>query len=651
MCGIVGVVRLRDHRVDDSDKVAVRRMAAAIIHRGPDGYGEHVHDGVMFAMRRLSIIDLVGGKQPLFNESGTVAVVANGEIYNHQSLRRELEISGHRFRTHSDCETIVHAYEEYGDECVSRLRGMFAFALHDMRRGCVLLARDRLGEKPLYLAQVGGSLLFASELRAVLASGQVQTEFDPSSLFTFFHYGYIPEPHTAIVGVRKLPAGEMVVVSTVDGSLQSRRYWSLADVKPRLASPADVAAVVDEVSRFITGADVPVGVALSGGLDSGAIAVLAAAHSKERLHAFTVGYDEDTSSDETAEARRVAEHAGIHFHSIRLQTQDVIDTYPETLWLKDDPNSDIAGPGYLAVMRAAHQAGVPVLLVGQGGDELFWGYPWLVEAARRTRSRMDGLGSVVSTWLGYAMDRQWTSQSLPFRSLNRARQLATDIVKLMADVSRLGETGVRPLGYDTLADYQAAQAAGGSFFGHDFLGKVEVAQPYEIMDRREIREAPPEAGLIQFVCDTYLRENGLAQADRLSMSSSIEVRVPLVDYRLAELAYGHQLAAGPRVEADKGLLKAAFADVCPRWMLDRPKRGFTPPAASWNARIHRRYAPLLKDGILVGYGVLAAAAATRIAQRSSVARRVPQLHRDAVALELWCRQIVAGAPLAQREAG
>jgi len=642
MCGISGFIALDGKPAAPGRAAAVRTIALALTHRGPDCYGEYVETSVCFAMRRLSIVDVAGGRQPLFNEDGSVAVVANGEIYNHAELRRELEHLGHRFGSRSDCETIVHAYEEYGEKCVEKLRGMFAFALHDKRRGIVLMARDRLGEKPLYLAEANGGLFFASELRALLASDEVRTTFDPSSLLTFFHYGYIPEPHTAIIGVRKLPAGHCLSIRCVDGRTRSWQYWSFAELKPRLAAPGEVAAAVDEISRFITGADVPVGIALSGGLDSGAIAVLAAAHSKERLHAFTVGYDERTPGDETAEARRVAEHAGIVFHAVLLQTRDVVASYPETLWLKDDPNSDIAGPGYLAVMRAARAAGVPVLLLGQGGDELFWGYPWLVEAARRTRARATSVPAVLRTWASYAFDRRWSSQSLPRRLLNRSRQFAADAESLAKDL--VGRPS-RPLFLDTLPGFNAAGAAEKSFFPAGFMRSVDRERPFEPLNRPEVRHAAPEAALLQLICDTYLRENGLAQADRLAMSASVEVRVPLVDYRLAELSYAHQLAAGPRIAGNKQLLREAFAGICPPWLLERPKRGFTPPVASWNAGIHSRYAPLLKDGLLVGLGVVSGDAAAGIASRR-LASRVPQLHRDAVALELWCRQITAGAPLA-----
>ncbi|MFM8890676.1 MAG: asparagine synthetase B family protein, partial [Planctomycetia bacterium] len=248
MCGITGIVRSRTAEATWHSPDVLRRMADSMLHRGPDGYGEHVTPEVALAMRRLSIIDLSGGQQPLFSEDGSVALVANGEIYNHRPLRAELEALGHRFRSHSDCETIVHAYEEFGDACVTRLRGMFAFALHDTRRRRVLLARDRLGEKPLYLANVSGCLVFASELRSLLASGIVPVRFDASSLYTFFHYGYIPEPHTAIAGVRKLPAGHLLAISLDDGAETLSRFWSLHDAPPRRASVEEASALVQEIA-------------------------------------------------------------------------------------------------------------------------------------------------------------------------------------------------------------------------------------------------------------------------------------------------------------------------------------------------------------------------------------------------------------------
>lgn len=643
MCGIVGIVRTIGADATWESGDVLRRMAGAMVHRGPDGYGEHLAGNVAIAMRRLSIIDISGGRQPLYGEDGSVALVANGEIYNHRRLRSELEGLGHRFHSHSDCETIVHAYEEFGESCVTRLRGMFAFALHDTRRRRLLLARDRLGEKPLYLARIAGGLIFSSELRSLLASGLVPVGFDKSSLYTYFHYGYIPEPHTAIAGVNKLPAGHLLSISTDDGAETLTRYWSIHDTPPRRASVEEVSELVEDISTFITDADVPVGISLSGGLDSGSLAVLAARKTTKRLHAFTVGYHEATASDETADARRIAEHAGLLFHPLTLETNDVVSEFAETIWLKDDPNHDPAGPGYRAVMRAARKEGVPVILVGQGSDELFWGYPWLVEAARRSRARIGGAAAFIGCWWRILASRHAGTRPLVKRWVNRVRSFAGhDWRRLLSDATARGS---RPLFYDTQHSFQAVHRAG-DFFTASLLAGIDANRPFELLDRPEIRSANPEAALIQLICDTYLRENGLAQTDRLSMASSIEARVPFVDYKLAELAYAHQRASGSEIAADKRLLRDSFATTVPTWLLKQPKRGFVPPVARWNTAIYRRYAHLVEDGLLVGGGILQGETGRRIATAAPDDRRMPARYRDAVILELWCRQIEAGRPLA-----
>lgn len=643
MCGITGIVRPRTSEATWDSAGMLQRMADSMVHRGPDGHGEHLAPGVSLAMRRLSIIDLTGGQQPFFSEDGSVALVANGEIYNHRRLRAELEALGHRFRSHSDCETIAHAYEEFGDACVTRLRGMFAFALHDSRRRRVLLARDRLGEKPLYLANVSGCLLFASELRSLLASGIIPTGFDASSLYTFFHYGYIPEPHTAITSVRKLPAGHLLSISLDDGAESLTRYWSLHDVVPRRTSAEEASTLVEEIAGFITDADVPVGIALSGGLDSGSLAVLAARRTSKRLHAFTVGYQEATASDETVDAKRIAEHAGVSFHPLTLSTDEVVSEFAETLWHKDDPNHDPAGPGYRAVMRAARREGVPVLLVGQGGDELFWGYPWLVEAARRSRARISGPRVFLECWSRILASRHTGTRPSVKRWVNRLRSfLGHDWQRILADATCRDR---RPLFYESLHAFQAVHRSQ-DFFAASFLAKIDATRPFELLDRPEIQSVNPEAALIQLICDTYLRENGLAQTDRLSMASSIEARVPFVDYRLAELAYAHQRARGSEIDVDKRLLRQGFSSAVPSWLLRQPKRGFVPPVARWNAAIYARHAHLVEDGVLVGNGVLNGAVARRIASAPGADRRLPARFRDAVVLEVWCRQMEAGGPLA-----
>ncbi|MBM4021703.1 MAG: asparagine synthase (glutamine-hydrolyzing) [Planctomycetes bacterium] len=642
MCGICGAIGMPAQQGND----AAERMAEAMTHRGPDDEGLHRVDSVVFRMRRLSIQDIKGGKQPLYNEDSTIALVANGEIYNHRSLRATLEGLGHRFRTRSDCETIVHAYEQYGEGFLSHLRGMFAIAIHDIARGRVVLARDRLGEKPLYYAETKTGLLFASELRAMLASGSVPPTFDRGSLHAFFRYGFIPEPQTAIAGLQKLLAAHSLTIDLGTGRTQLRRYWSFQDAGHRRADAAIVGAAFNEITSFITDADVPVGIALSGGLDSGAIAISAASHTSKNLHAFTVGYDDDEGTDETNVAHQVARHAGLSFHPVSLKTADVVASYPETLWLKDDPIQDIAGPCYLALARAARAADVPVLLLGLGNDELFWGYPWVAEAARRSRALRDGWGQVLRTWWRYAASRAIQHPRFERRLARRIFAVGADCRNLAVDLLAVPHT-LRF--YDTLADYRRVDSAAGSFFTRTLLQDVDPLRQSHLTSRPDILAAPPEAAILQLICETYLRENGLTQSDRLTMAASVEARVPFVDYRLAELAYAHQVAMGSHIDDDKRLFRESVRSICPPWLTNRPKRGFTPPVMTWKQAIYRRYASLVEDGVLVTREIITPSAGRRVAAAATNCRNLPALYHDAVALELWSRQILAGRVFSQDE--
>lgn len=366
MCGICGVVSAAP--LTETERAQVRAMNASLRHRGPDGAGEFVHARVALAMRRLSIIDLTGGGQPLFNEDRSLALIANGEIYNDLELRAGLIARGHSFRSGSDCETILHLYEDYGPDCVRHLRGMFAFALWDAGQRRLMLARDRMGEKPLYLVEHAGQLWFASELRALLTAGVAELSLDPNAIDHYFHFQYVPEPATPLQGVRKLDAAELCLVETDPWRICERRYWCMEDSPPLEGNPATrLRERLVEVSRLVVRADVPVGVALSGGLDSSAVAALAAVHYPGTLHAFSVGYPGRPASDERADARALAQHLELHYHEVELETSELVAHFPTLVDAQDDPIADIAGLGYASLSCRARECGVPVLLQGQGG--------------------------------------------------------------------------------------------------------------------------------------------------------------------------------------------------------------------------------------------------------------------------------------------
>ncbi|HYP52420.1 MAG TPA: asparagine synthase (glutamine-hydrolyzing), partial [Pyrinomonadaceae bacterium] len=340
MSGISGLISRERITPDDAARVAA--MSRALVHRGPDGAGEHRAPHVALAARRLSVIDLEGGSQPLYNADRTLSLVANGEIYNHVELRQRLTPLGHRFTTQSDCEAILHAYAEYGLDCVNHLRGMFAFALWDGARRRLVLARDPLGEKPLYLYERDGRLLFASEMKSLLRSGCVPFELDAEAVNLYFHYQYVPEPRTAVKGVRKLDAAHLLVVEVEPWNVREQCYWRMDDAPPvEGAAPALIREQLETVSEIVVRADVPVGVALSGGLDSSAVAALASRRVKGALHAFSVGYaGQPEGPDERGEAHALARHLGLPFHEVEIETKEVVEFFPELIYWRDDPVAD-----------------------------------------------------------------------------------------------------------------------------------------------------------------------------------------------------------------------------------------------------------------------------------------------------------------------
>ena len=353
-----------------------------MIHRGPDGSGEDISSHVALLMRRLSIIDVAGGQQPLYNEDSSIAVVANGEIYNSPELRSMLIGKRHQFRTGSDCETIVHLYEEYGLDFVHHLRGMFAIALWDSRLRRLVLARDRMGEKPLYLYQTKNQLLFASEMKTLLQTGLVPFELDPAGVDQYFHFEYVPEPGTAVKNVRKLDAGHILTVDVDDWRVTEQCYWNMEDAEPLDGDPVELLAEeLERVAELVIRSDVPVGVAVSGGLDSSLIAAIASRKYPGNMQAFSVGYAGRPRSDERNAAESLARRLGMPFFDVALETSAMVEQFPDLIRMTDDPFTDIASFGYLSVSRLAREHNVPVLLQGQGGDELFWGVDATAKAA------------------------------------------------------------------------------------------------------------------------------------------------------------------------------------------------------------------------------------------------------------------------------
>ncbi len=632
MCGIAGVISAEP--LNSTHHEHVLRMSDALVHRGPDGAGTFLGSHTILAMRRLSIIDLASGWQPLYNEDKSLALIANGEIYNFLELRARLREQGHRFRSNSDVEVILHLYEEYGECCVQHLRGMFAFALWDERRQCLFIARDRMGEKPLYIYESGEMLYFASELKAFLRTGIVDFQLDPSAVYQYFHFQYVPEPLTPIKGIRKLLPATHLTIYPHSWSRTETIYWKMEDAPPLDSEPTStIRAELERVSHLIVRSDVPVGIALSGGLDSGAIAALAARAYPGRLTAFTVGYEGRPRYDERGAAKAMADHLSIPLHEVEVRTEDMAQAFPSVVLRADDPIADIASYGYDAVMQAARAQGVPVMFSGQGGDELFWGYPWVTEALGQTFRKARWQPKEYPRWTQYIRLRfpqvrsrwdlfDWCRSIGGVRSSHREfvrdRQNPKDRV-VFYEHSPLFRTILDSLPSvltDELADptYESA-----------------LWKPFTV----PLPWVRPDLLFTRLICETNLLEYGIAQVDRFSMASSVEIRLPLVDYRLVETIIGLRKAKPDHDLPPKAWFKEAVKDLVPAWLLRRPKRGFQPPGREWIQAIWARYGHALDGGFLVQHSILRPDVARAMSKQAPRGPMV-QLTFTALVLEYWC---------------
>lgn len=645
MCGIAGA--FHPDCLSESAIRAVRRMQGALARRGPDGEGWFQDRRVALAHRRLSIIDLAGGAQPLCGESdGTVAIV-NGEIYNYVELRQELAAAGAGLQTCSDSEVVPFLYERHGADFVHRLRGAFAAAIWDASRQQLLLVRDRLGEKPLaYAMGPDGTFYFASEVGALVASGMVPLDPDPVAINRYFHFRFVPEPATPLAAVRKLPAGHQLLLSPESTIPTPTAYWHLARA-PRLdRDPVEVIREdLEDVGRIIVRSDVPVGVALSGGLDSSIVASLAVRHASGPVKAFSVGYAGRPSCDERADAAAFARHLGIECIEVELDASDVVAGFDGLVADMAEPIADVAGSSYRAVMRAASREGIKVMFQGQGADELFWSYGWMRQALRENQlrdARPDGMQALTAG----LRDRLRRPPLASPRGLAQWLVQGGGVVDGLAQAARLrrgpGAPGVfwdvaRPV--ERIAEAIAGIAGTGLAPGAGIDGLL-AAFPQR-MDGESWRR-----WLVRAILATYLLENGISQADRYSMATGVEARLPFVDHVLVEHAVGLNDARSDAVTPGKRWLRAAVAGDIPEWVLSRPKRGFSPPTRDWVASLVRERGSGLASGVLVQAGLLSEQGARSLARPSGRFDRGlrDQVAYQALVLEQWFRTMRARLP-------
>lgn len=614
-----------------------------MVHRGPDGEGEHAGDRVHLAMRRLAIIDLHGGWQPLYNEDKSIILVANGEVYNYIELQKDLTARGHQYRTGSDCESIIHAYEEFGEAFVHRLRGMYAFALFDTRKNKVILGRDRMGEKPMYLCEKDGEVWFASELRSIMTGGMVPFELDPAAIHMYYHYNYVPEPRTPVVGIRKLPAGHTLTIDLIDWRVQEECYWKLEDAPPLEGDPVEhILQELNTIAELITRSDVPVGVALSAGIDSSAVAAMVAKKKPGQIHALSVGYPGRPRQDERREAERFAREIGLPFHDTEVGVREFVELFAERALWRDDPIADTAGHSYFAVSRLSREKNIPVLLMGQGGDELFWGYSWTQNAARLSRlkaadqlytfpQRMARLRATLPQSFSAHGLRQWAIQTMG--RIYGYRQLNPDA----------GSPPEQLVFYNKSMEYQIGRYGVSRILRHGFYERALGMELPASLFTFPRPWGDVGALITSLICSTYLRENGMVQGDRLSMANSVELRLPLSDYRLAEIAVGLRKARPDDHLEPKAHLKKAIATLVPDWVMSRPKSGFTPPSKQWIPALVAAHRNSLEDGLLVSKGVLSPEGC--VTMQADHGRHSPwtDLFYRSLVLEFWARGVDAAA--------
>jgi asparagine synthase (glutamine-hydrolysing) len=582
MCGICGVIGIESRDVSEA---ATRRMMAAMIHRGPDEEGILLAPPVAAGMRRLSIIDLSGGSQPVWNETETIAVLFNGEIYNFAALRKELEALGHRFRTHSDTETIVHAYEAWGARCVERLLGMFTFAIVEMPGGRagratrVFLARDRLGIKPLYYARVDGVLFFASEVRALLASGCVPARLSRPAVSAYLLFGAVSEPLTLIEGVFSLPPGHTLTIEA-DAPVAAavpRAYWdfgrglrNVAEPNPasdaRSFTPAQrVRTLLEEAVASHLVADVPVGVFLSSGLDSTAIAALAS-RSQRGIHTFTVAFP-DVEFSEAEKARRTAAHLGTEHSELTLSDQGMVARLDEAVASFDQPSAD--GMNTYFVSWAARQAGLKVALSGLGSDEIFGGYTSF--HATSTAARMGAFGG-------------WIPKPLraPFAAaLASAGGAAASPDALRKACAAFLDPSVLPHPYFFTRLLFTPRIAAAALKNNPNSLSGGAWQQWLVDAAADVRTADGFTAVSWLELRSYLANVLLRDTDAMSMRHSLEVRVPFLHSPLVEYMLSLPESAKRNGSRPKSLLVAALGDLLPEEIVAQKKRTFTFPWENW----------------------------------------------------------------------
>lgn len=626
MCGIVGKIILDGDQIVERSQIEA--MLQPIAHRGPDGQGIYLDGPVGLGHRRLAIIDVDGGPQPMTNENDTIWIVFNGEIYNFESLRASLVTRGHVFRSRSDTEVIIHLYEEYGADCVTHLRGMFAFAIWDAPRQRLFIARDRVGIKPLYYCQEKGALYFGSEFKAIVAGSPISREINLPALRQFFSYYYLPGEETLFKSIQKLAPGHHLTVER--GKVTIQRYWDLHFTQDRWDRTFD--DVVEELYELLGStvrdhmiADVPVGVLLSGGVDSSAVLNFAVQGTGKNVKAFTIGFDGNQVVDERPYARKVAERFGAEHHELSITAEDFWNFLPSYVWHMEEPVCEPPAVAlhYISELARKH---VKVLLSGEGGDEAFAGYPNYPNMLRLERIRK---------FLG---------------PLARPTGALGDFAGNLFGSDRLQRYG-NALGRP-LADHYFSRTStptttfnrpAGRYFSPSFLAATSKNAAASFMTHllRPMENSPLLDRLLYTDTKTWLPDDLLVKADKITMASSLELRVPLLDHKVLEFAASLRPEHKVLGHETKRVLKAAFAKALPEEILTRKKVGFPVPYSQWlSGPLASRVREIVLSDKAENRGYYNMSAVEQLLDAHERTSRHPKAVFSLLVVELWHRQFV-----------
>ncbi len=578
MCGIAGFISTTDDRREER-AAKLDAMCRVITHRGPDEQGTAISGRAAMGMRRLSIIDLATGQQPIYNADDTKLIVFNGEIYNYRELKKDLESRGHRFRTNSDTETIIHAYDEYGEDCVQLLRGMFAFAIWDSRGQSLFLARDRVGKKPLfYTVTASGEFVFGSEMKVLLAHGGIPREIDHGALDAYLTFGYVPEELCIFKGVHKLEPGHFLIYK--NGEIRTEKYWDFDYSQPTLHEPEDEIAVdllekLREAVEVRLISEVPLGAFLSGGVDSSAIVGLMSQIMDQPVKTFSIGFNED-SFNELKYARVAAEHFQTDHHEF-IVTPDIVDVVDDLVWHFDEPFADSSALPTYMVSKLAREH-VTVILSGDGGDELFAGYTrYVIERKRSGLDRLPlGVRKNLIRPLSEALPHSTPGKNYLFNiSLDAAGRYIDSISHFNGPRKR------------KLYSEGARNKMNGSFaLGENLYRRIAASAASD--DQID--------NLLYLDSKTYLPGDILTKVDRMSMASSLEARSPLLDHKLIE--YVTRIPSHLKLKGNetKYIFKKALEGFVPHEILHREKQGFGVPINEWiNLQLKERIRADLSD--------------------------------------------------------